>query len=88
MNSNFRITTSFLSNIATPAGQLPVLEVDGGQICQSMAIARFLANKFGLAGTTPIEKAQADMVVDCVQDFFTGKVVDRISFQIIYCNTS
>lgn len=59
---------------STPAGQLPVLEVDGIQICQSMAIARFLANKFGLAGTTPLEKAQADMVVDCVQDFFTAIV--------------
>ena len=73
MNSSLPITPMFFANIATPAGQLPVLEVDGVQICQSMAITRFLANKFGLAGTTPLEKAQADMVVDCVQDFFNGK---------------
>ena len=35
---------------ALPYGQLPVLEVDGVTICQSMAIARYLANEFGLAG--------------------------------------
>ena len=30
-----------------PFGQLPVLEIDGGErIAQSMAIARFLARKF------------------------------------------
>ena len=55
-----------------PGGVLPVLEVDGIQLSQSMTIARFLANKFNLAGSNPLEKAQADMVVDCVTDFFNG----------------
>ena len=55
-----------------PGGQMPVLEVDGVKLGQSMTIARFLANKFNLAGSTPLEKAQADMVVDCVTDFFNG----------------
>lgn len=56
-----------------PGGQLPVLEVDGVQIGQSMTIARYLANKFNLAGTTPLEKARADMIVDCMTDFLNGK---------------
>jgi len=55
---------------ATPMGQLPVLEVDGKQISQSLAIGRFLANKFNLAGTTPVEKFQADMIVECCKDFY------------------
>ena len=33
-----------------PMGQLPVLEVDGKTIGQSMAIARYCARRFGLAG--------------------------------------
>ena len=55
-----------------PGGQMPVLEVDGVKLGQSMTIARFLANKFNLAGSTPLEKAQADMIVDTVTDFFNG----------------
>merc|ERR1711878_222976 len=36
----------------TPFGQLPVLNWDGVEICQSMAAARFIASEVGLAGTT------------------------------------
>jgi glutathione S-transferase len=32
---------------ATPFGQLPMLEVDGVKLCQSNAIATFLALEFG-----------------------------------------
>ena len=56
-----------------PAGQLPVLEVDGIHVSQSLSIARFLANKFNLAGTTPLEKFQADMIVECCKDFYDCK---------------
>ena len=59
-----------------------MLEVDGIQLSQSMTIARFLANKFNMAGSSPLEKAQADMVVDCVTDFFNG--MSKFS---IYINT-
>jgi len=52
----------------TPFGQMPVLEVDGVKLCQSKTIGRFLANRFGVAGKNEIEKAQADMVVDCIAD--------------------
>lgn len=51
-----------------PFGQLPILEVDGEKISQSLTIARFLAGEFGLAGNTPVERAKADMVVECISD--------------------
>ena len=59
---------------AMPGGQMPALEVDGVKLGQSMTIARFLANKFNLAGSTPLEKAQADYIADCATDFFNGKL--------------
>ena len=60
--------------LETPCGQLPVLNYNGVEISQSMAIARFLANEFGLAGKTNLEKARADMIVDCVGDMLAGAV--------------
>ena len=57
---------------------MPVLEVDGIQLSQSRTIARYLANKYKLTGSTALEQAQADMVVDCVMDFGNGKIVKYI----------
>ncbi|XP_070544579.1 glutathione S-transferase 1-like [Ptychodera flava] len=52
-----------------PHQQLPVLEIEGGvMLSQSFAIARYLANEFGLAGKTNLEKAQADMFCDALND--------------------
>jgi len=51
-----------------PNGQLPTLTIDGVVYCQSVAIARHLAEKFGLAGKTDLEKLRADMIVHCVED--------------------
>ena len=59
---------------ALPYGQLPVLEVDGVTICQSMAIARYLANEFGLAGNSSLVRAQVDEVVDVINDLQTAMV--------------
>uniref|UniRef100_A0A915B2P0 glutathione transferase n=1 Tax=Parascaris univalens TaxID=6257 RepID=A0A915B2P0_PARUN len=53
----------------TPFGQLPVLEVDGEVISQSYAINRYLARRFGLAGTSLIEEALVDSVADAHKDF-------------------
>lgn len=52
-----------------PFGQLPVLELDGGvKLCQSKAMARYLAIEFGFAGETALDRARADMIVDCGED--------------------
>ncbi|CAD6195769.1 unnamed protein product [Caenorhabditis auriculariae] len=54
----------------TPFGQVPVLEVDGVKIPQSLAIARYLARKFGYAGETPEEEALVDAFADQFKDFY------------------
>ena len=55
-----------------PLGQLPYLTVDGLKIPQSISIARFLANRFNLAGKDDLEKVKTDTIVDTVSDFFTS----------------
>ena len=60
------MTTSLCA--ATPLGQLPLLEVEGETLAQSVAIARYLARQHGLAGNTEIAAAQADMVIDSLAD--------------------
>jgi len=52
----------------TPYGQLPLLEVDGMTLCQSVAINRYLAKKFGYYGDNAEIQAQVDMMVDCIMD--------------------
>ncbi|NXL44538.1 HPGDS synthase, partial [Podilymbus podiceps] len=54
-----------------PFHKIPILEVDGVIIHQSLAIARYLARESGLAGQTPVEQALADAVVDTIDDFMT-----------------
>lgn len=51
-----------------PLGQLPVLEIDGFKLPQSLTIARFLANRFKLAGKDNFEQAQADAIIDTMAD--------------------
>jgi glutathione S-transferase len=53
---------------STPFGQVPYLEVDGKALPQSLTIARYVARQHGLAGKDDWEAAQADAVVDYVQD--------------------
>ncbi|XP_055338396.1 probable glutathione S-transferase 5 [Paramacrobiotus metropolitanus] len=47
-----------------PDGTLPWLEVDGKKLSQSMAIARYLARTFKLAGQNAWEEAEVDALVD------------------------
>jgi glutathione S-transferase len=63
-----------------PLGQLPVLEIDGFKLPQSLTIARFLAKQFHLAGKNNLEQAQADAVVDTIGDA-TAKVVSILHEQ-------
>ena len=58
-----------------PFGQVPILEVDGKVLSQSITIARYLARKHGLAGKNDWEEAQADVYVDCINDLWTGKLM-------------
>jgi len=57
--------------LSLPFHQVPIFEIDGKVIlCQSLAIARYLARKYNLAGKTDLEQAQADMIVDCFEDAY------------------
>lgn len=51
-----------------PFGQVPVLEVDGKKINQSIAIGRYFAKQFGLAGKDDWEALEIDATVDTVHD--------------------
>ena len=52
----------------TPLGCLPVLEVDGKRIAGSIPIARYVAEKHGLAGENEFENAQLAGINDILQD--------------------
>lgn len=51
-----------------PFGKLPVLEVKGERIPQSIAISRYLGAKAGLAGQDEWENLQIDVIVDTLLD--------------------
>ncbi|CAI5443310.1 unnamed protein product [Caenorhabditis angaria] len=54
---------------STPFGKLPILEVDGKVLGQSHAIARYLANEFGLNGKNEWEKAEVNSLADQFADY-------------------
>ena len=65
---------TFLNNFtAMPWGKLPCLEYDGKKIVQSIAMARFVARENKLAGKNNLEAAQADMLVDCMNDLLISE---------------
>jgi glutathione S-transferase len=54
-------------------GQVPILEVDGKVMYQSLAIGRYLAKKVGLYGNNDQEHYEIDNAVDNVNDFRASK---------------
>ena len=52
----------------TPTGVLPVLEVDGKMYPGSGPIARFVAERYGLAGTNDLETLEIAGIVDTIGD--------------------
>merc|ERR1711860_417661 len=49
---------------------LPTLEADGKVLCESLAIARYLARQFGMCGKTDMEAAQSDMIGEASSAFY------------------
>lgn len=64
--------------LAVPFTTLPFLVVDGVRIGQSIAVARYLARKVGIAGRNPIEEALADGIVDLVSDYGYCKSTSKL----------
>ncbi|KAH7696395.1 GST-13 protein, partial [Aphelenchoides avenae] len=60
-----------------PHGLIPVLFVDGKPLGQSVAIMRYVAKKFGLAGKGDWEQAKVDEILDLQKDFY-NEVTDYI----------
>ena len=56
----------------TPNGSLPILEIDGKTLLGSIPIARFVAERFGLAGSNDIENTEIAGVMDCLNDLVTS----------------
>lgn len=56
-----------------PFGKVPVLEIDGKVVNQSIAISRYLAKKAGLAGNDEWESLLIDVAVDNIYDMRQGK---------------
>lgn len=50
-------------------GKMPLLEIDGIEYHQSLAIGRYLAHIVGISGKDAMENFQIDMVLDTLFDF-------------------
>jgi len=59
--------------LAIPYGKVPILEIDGKVLNQSLAICRYLAKKANLAGSDDWESLLIDIAVDNFNDFAQSK---------------
>ncbi|WAR25197.1 HPGDS-like protein [Mya arenaria] len=62
----------------TTFGQLPILEVDGEQLAQSNAIARYLAREFDMAGENSWEQALCDQTLELINDLIKELVAAEL----------
>jgi glutathione S-transferase len=53
---------------------MPILEIDGKTIHQSVAICRYLAKTVGLVGSHEMEDLEIDSVVDTCNDFRLSRI--------------
>ncbi|KAF4528025.1 hypothetical protein B566_EDAN002208 [Ephemera danica] len=51
-----------------PFQKMPYLEIDDMCLHQSMAICRYLARKYGIAGNTEAQNVEADMMAETIND--------------------
>lgn len=58
--------------IVMPFGKVPILEIDGKSVNQSIAISRYLAKKAGLAGNDEWESLLIDVAVDNIYEIRQG----------------
>ncbi|CAF0871993.1 unnamed protein product [Rotaria sordida] len=63
-----------------PLGQIPLLETNGQQFPQSLAIARYVARQCRLTGKDDLESMKCDVIVDTMNEF--NQDYYRIRFQI------
>lgn len=70
--------------LAMPMGQMPVLEVDGKRVHQSLAMCRYIAKQIGVAGKDAFEDLQIDALVDTINEFRLS--MDFNSFQLYHFN--
>lgn len=57
-----------------PFGKVPILEIDGKILNQSIAICRYLSKKAGLAGGDEWESLLIDIAVNNINDLRQGKI--------------
>lgn len=64
-----------------PFGQMPVLEVDGIRVHQSLAIVRYLGKRVDLAGSNDWESLKIDVIGDTCNDF---RLSESSSFKCVF----
>ncbi|WAR25559.1 SCR11-like protein [Mya arenaria] len=63
-----------------PLKAMPVLEIDGKKICQSMAIVRYLGREFGLMGSSNMEALAIEELLEVFTEITTRHVM-KIYFE-------
>ncbi|TKR92240.1 hypothetical protein L596_006931 [Steinernema carpocapsae] len=66
-----------------PNGQVPVMEIDGKILTQSIAIARFFAKKLDLLGGDDWEAAQTDAFVGMIEDTIQAMKANDLIMKIV-----